>query len=431
MIMAFLRKLVVVLFLVIFWGGVFFSFSGNSVWATIVNPEKIEKAETQEKLDKYKRVVEKKLKDTSQQKNILTNQLRIFDFKVSKTEENLENITKEYQRNELELKKLSDDLRKKEDEVARLKKDLKKIFILYEESDRTAKLSLLSGDNDFDLVLNQTDYLNKIIEEINQKLAEIKKVKESILSKSEKIEEAKKNILQSKQKLSEEKQILEEQKKIKEDFLVRIKGDERKYLDLLNRIEQQKRNLVSLAGLSETTMDSIAEIKAKAKKPKTGLADTSWYYAQDDPRWAQTTIGFSRTIMKDYGCAVTALAMVFTKHGKKIKPGSLAKKPMFYQDLIVWPNEWKGLHLTSGRTHGNISWKKVDKAIKKKNPVIVFIRSRSGAGHYVVIHHKDKKGKYVVHDPLFGANIYLKTSKKLISSIYKSGVTIDQMLIYE
>ena len=135
--------------------------------------------------------------------------------------------------------------------------------------------------------------------------------------------------------------------------------------------------------------------------------------------------------MKDYGCAVTALSMVFTKEGKKITPGKLAKKPLFYRDLIVWPNDWGKLHLTSGRNHGNISWGTIDKKLKKKIPVVVFIRSRSGAGHYVVIHHKDKKGKYVVHDPLFGANIYLETSKKLISSIYKSGVVVDQMIIYE
>jgi hypothetical protein len=76
----------------------------------------------------------------------------------------------------------------------------------------------------------------------------------------------------------------------------------------------------------------------------------------------------------------------------------------------------------------------VDKELSAGNPVIVFINARNGAGHYVVVHHKTDKGKYVVHDPYWGANIYLDSSIELLSKLYKVSISkrsINQMIIYK
>ena len=64
-------------------------------------------------------------------------------------------------------------------------------------------------------------------------------------------------------------------------------------------------------------------------------------------------------------------------------------------------------------------------------PVIVFIKkTKGGGGHYVVIHNKDSKD-YVVHDPYFGANLYLGTSKALMGAMSPaSGTVLDQAIIY-
>ena len=69
--------------------------------------------------------------------------------------------------------------------------------------------------------------------------------------------------------------------------------------------------------------------------------------------------------------------------------------------------------------------------LKNKNPVIVFVKStKRGGGHYVVIHDKDKDGNYVVHDPYWGANIFLSSTKAYVGALYGSGVVVDQMIIY-
>jgi len=399
--------------------------------ASVVNLEKIQKADDPEKLDHYKDKIQKKLKTTEQQKSILSSQVKLYDLKVSKTARELQNIEDEYKRNEEELKRLEKELKQKDEEIAKLKKQLKESLYIYEQNSQDLSLKLLSSENNLTYYLDKSEYLDRLTQEINEKIGAIRKEKEGLKKKQEEIEKTKQSIEENKKELKEKKEVLELEKRRKNDFLQKTKGDEAKYKELLAHIEEQKKKLINMSAVSAGTKATLEEIKKKAKKPKSGLASTSWYYAQDDPKWADTRIGFSQSLLKDYGCAVTALSMVFTKEDSKIKPSKLAKKPLFYRDLIVWPNTWGKLKLTSGRSHGNISWSTIDKKLKKKIPVIVFIRARSGAGHYVVIHHKDKKGKYVVHDPLFGANIYLETSQKLISAIYKSSVVIDQMLIYE
>ena len=421
----------------------FFIFSVQTTIAIIPTADRIEKCEkmlknkntdTVEDIDSYEkceRVLNSRIEIATQKSNILSSQVKLYNLKVNNATRNLENVEQKIERNMLELKKLEEEMGEKNKEMGDTKEQLKKNIVLYERNKQSFKLKLLDSKSSLVSLMNRSNYLNKISEQISNKLKEIKKEKEEIIKRKDAIENAKEEVEETKVELKDKKETLETERRIKNDFLSETKGDETKYKTLLARIEEQKQRIVNISLLSVSTKNSLEKIKRSAKKPKDGLASTSWYYAQNDPKWGYKTIGFSKTLMKDYGCAVTALSMVFTKDDKKIKPDKLAKKPLFYQDLIVWPSKWGKLKLTSGRSHGSVNWKTIDKKLKKDIPAVVFIRSKSGAGHYVVIHHKNKKGKYIVHDPLFGANIYLDTSKKLISAIYKSSVVVDQVLIYE
>ncbi len=135
--------------------------------------------------------------------------------------------------------------------------------------------------------------------------------------------------------------------------------------------------------------------------------------------------------MADYGCAVTSLAMVFRKKGDSTDPGKLAKQKIFSFDLIKWPAAWSsGINLASSISHGNINWSTIDSQIKKGNPVIVYLSRNRGGGHYIVITGKDSKD-YIVHDPYFGPNLYLSTSKSLVGKLgTNSSVSVNQMIIY-
>ena len=137
--------------------------------------------------------------------------------------------------------------------------------------------------------------------------------------------------------------------------------------------------------------------------------------------------------MEDYGCAVTDVAMIFTYHNSRINPGQLAKASIFAWDLIYWPSKWGSIRCSNcPPPHtSSFDWFRLDRELGAGYPVIVFIKALGrGAGHYVVIHHKTDDGRYVVHDPLFGANIYLESTQVYISNLYNTTTKLDQMIIY-
>jgi hypothetical protein len=101
--------------------------------------------------------------------------------------------------------------------------------------------------------------------------------------------------------------------------------------------------------------------------------------------------------------------------------------------LIYWPTRWGTIRCNNcPPPHtSSFDWFKLDKELGAGFPVIVFVRAngRQG-GHYVVVHHKTADGRYVVHDPLFGANIYLESTQVYISNLYETTTSLDQMIIY-
>ena len=214
-------------------------------------------------------------------------------------------------------------------------------------------------------------------------------------------------------------------------MLSQTQGEQAKYQQLLARVEAQKLELMNFG-----SADNLASIKASVDgyaKPSSGLASTSWYFNQTDSRWGKKTIGNSNSLMEDYGCAISCVSMVFRYYGISTNPGAMAKEKIFYYDLIQWPTSWSsGIKLTSSISHGNINWKTIDSEIAQDHPVIVYIGKTSGSGgHYVVVTGKDSKD-YIVHDPYFGANIYLGTSRALIGALGKnSGTTVNQLIIYK
>jgi peptidoglycan hydrolase CwlO-like protein len=381
----------------------------------------------EQKAKNYRRMIDLKQK----QQDTLGNQLKLMQLQSDKIQNDVNIKKDEIGENEDKIKSTQDKISEKEREIQESKKSLGEFIRTYDKIEKEIALEILSNSGTITDIFNQSAYLDKASDEVKKGLSKIAEKRNELQGQQAELKEKNDELKQKKKELDEKVYYLNNEKNNKNTILQKTEGDEKKYQQLLTRVEKQKQQLLGdIDSLSDEKKGELSSIQSKAKRPSSGLASTSWYYSQKDKKWGYNRIGLSSSLMKDYGCAVTALSMVFTYHGEKISPGKMATQPVFYRDLIVWPGYWKGLDLVSSTAHGSVSWSTVDKEIKKDNPVIVFVRARGGAGHYVVIHSKDKKGKYVVHDPLFGANIYLDTTKKLVGAVYNSSVTIDQAIVY-
>ncbi len=381
----------------------------------------------EQKARNYQRIINLK----RQQQMTLQNQLKMMDVQIENFENDISITQRDLNRNIAEVEQIQRQIDQANAELDKIKENLGGMIRLYHQIDQELAMEFLNNKHGITAVLNQSEYIDQMSQKVEGLLNEVRSKKSELESRRVDYKNKTNELKSKKTELEEKAFYLGNEKNSKEILLTKTQGEETKYQVLLERVEKQKMELIGdIEALSEEKRHALDEILKKAKKP-TKTASTKWYYSQKDPKWAYKRIGLSSSLMKDYGCAVSALAMVFTYYDEDITPGKLSSQPIFYRDLIVWPENWKGLKLSSSKAHSGVDWSRIKSEIKKDRPVIVFVRARTGAGHYVVIHSRDKNGKYVVHDPLFGANLYLDTTEKLVGSIYDSSTTIDQMLIYK
>ncbi len=383
--------------------------------------------ELEEKAQAYREIIEIKQK----QQESLNNQISLMNADIYQVETEIKINKEKIEDLNSKIHKKKAEIRDKEETILSQKKllgDLIKIFYEYQQQNVLA--TVLSSET-LEPFMTEKDKLAQAGGKMREVLSSVKSLKEKLENEISELEKDKEKLVELHVDLNEKNTYLENSKKQKSVLLTQTQGEESRYQKLLERVEAQKLELLSIDELYATSGLSADDFDKPEEKYHASL---SWYYSQRDSRWGDLKIGNSKSLIKDYGCAVASVAMVFTNHGESITPKSLAKQPIFSWDLIAWPSSWESLSYSPyGSSHGNISWSSIDSELKKDNPVVVYIGKSGGkGGHYVVIHNKDSKGRYIVHDPYFGPNIFLNTSRALVGAMGTStGTYMDQMIIYK
>lgn len=381
-------------------------------------------------LEKKAKVYQDLIALKNKQQDTLSSQIDYLNQQQVKNQTDLQDIQKQIKDLDQQIQDLERSIADKQDQVDSQKKVLEVLMQNYYEYDQQGVLNLVLMDKDFSDTFSQTDYTQQSSTRVSEILDNIQKAKNDLTAQRDDLNQKREDSNKLKESLSDKQDDLQTSENQKQNLLTQTQGEEQKYQALLDRVEEQKKQLFDFSSAS-----NIGELSASVSSypaPKSHLASTSWYFSQTDDRWGDKRIGNSKSLMKDYGCAVTSVAMVFREKGSSIDPGKMATQKIFSFDLINWPTTWNpGIALTSSVSHGNINWKTIDKEISNGNPVIIYIeKTNGGGGHYVVITGKDNKD-YIVHDPYFGPNLYLSTSKSLVGKIgTDSGVRLDQMIIY-
>jgi peptidoglycan hydrolase CwlO-like protein len=392
------------------------------------NQAKIQELERRAKI--YRELIDIKRK----QGESLGNQISIMDSNIGEVQAEIEANKKKIEELNSNISRISDEIRQKNTLIASQKKILGDLLQTYYQINNQDLISIYLKDENIASFMTTKDRISQAGDRIAEIVNSLVSLRKELEDQTADLNNKKSEVVDTHNQLQDQSSDLESVKQSKSLLLAQTKGEEAKYAELLERIEAQKRELLDI---DQFFAASGLSVDSYPKPPSSLFAPTSWYFSQRDPAWGDKTIGNTKTLMKSYGCAVTAVAMVLKEHGGSDTPGTLAKKPIFSGDLINWPSSWPSPKVTliSSIAHSPsaVNWATVDAQIAKGNPVIVYIgKTQGGGGHYVVIHHKEPKtGKYVVHDPYFGANIYLDTTRALVGAMgTDSSTRIDQMIIY-
>lgn len=366
----------------------------------------------------------------SQQQDTLQTQLDLINTEQQRNQIELQVTQKKAETVSQQINDLEQQVAEKEKQIQYQKTILVGLMQTYYDYYQQGILNIVLLNKDLSNFFNQSDYIEQSSTKINDVLGSIRDAKNNLEGEQLDLQQKKAEMDRLKGDLQDRNYYLEANESQKQSLIVKTQGEEAKYKDLLAQVERQKLELFdfsSASNLGEVSA-SVDSYQAPDKK-----YSTDWYFSQKDSRWADERIGLSSYLMKNYGCAVAAVSMVFRNYGSSIDPGKLAKQKIFDDALIIWPGSWNpGIILASSTAHSGVSWSTVDSAIKNNHPVIVYIRKTNGkGGHYVVIYAKDSND-YIVNDPYFGPKLYLSTSRALVGKIgADSGTKIDQMIIYK
>lgn len=376
----------------------------------------------------------------SKQGNALQKQMTLIDAEQARTQIDLLKTKNQAENLAQQIDGLDREIADKENSLNYQKLILSGMMRTYYEYYQQGLLGIVLINKDFSDVLSQFDYMDQSSARVKEILGSIQNAKEELEKQQNDLEQKKQESDKLKRDLEQKKQDLLYNENQKQSLLTQTQGEEAKYQQLLARVEQQKLEL--LGDINDLYVASSSEFDALVEKAPSkywALTKTNWYYSQKDSRWGNNNIGVTSYKLKDLGCAISSVAMVFTYYEEKINPGQLAKKDIFLGAVISWPYNWNGIKLITNTNHSGVNWKTIDNEINNKNPVIIFVcakncGSRKRAGHYVVIHTKTDDGKYVVHDPYFGSNIYLDSTMKALGKMYNTSISknkVDQMIIYK
>lgn len=362
----------------------------------------------------------------------LENQIALINGEIKFTETNIKQTEAKLNQVQLEIEKSNKEILIKQGDIGRQKEILSVLFReLYRTSDDNI-IKVLVENNNLSEVIDNASNLTQVQGKINTILIDLKNAKERVEWQRQEQVSKKEEFNSLKISLAQENQELAAGRESKKSLLTKTRGEQDKYEDLLKRVDEQRNEILgNIEELQKQKAKELAKLKASQALPAPNPVAALWHYYQTDPRWGDDFIGFSKSTMKNYGCAIASLAMVFKYYNVNITPGELARQPIFYYDLIKWPATWRGVDLVSNEARQPVNWSKVDANIKNGNPVIVFIRAvRKKGGHYVVVFAKDSRG-YIVNDPMWGSNIYLDSTRQNIGALYDTTTVVEQMILYK
>jgi peptidoglycan hydrolase CwlO-like protein len=361
-------------------------------------------------LEKKAKVYQDLIDLKNKQQDTLASQLDNIGQQQTQNKSELQDIQKQLVNLDQQIQQLERSINDKQTEIDGQKAVLGVLMQTYYDYDQQGVLNLVLMDKDFSDTFSQSDYTQQSSTRVSEVLDTIQKAKDDLLAQQEDLNQKIEENNNLKDQLTDKSSTLQSLGEQKQSLLTQTQGEEAKYQQLLASVEAQRKELFDFSAASNLS-DVIASI-GSYKQPDQKYWDIGHFYSQTDSRWGNMKIGGTKYLMRDYGCAITSVAMVYDFEGKNYTPKTILTSSDFIKKgeaIIYWPDGWYKAAFNKDT---------INNQLKNGKVVIAHITKGNTDGHFVVIHHYDSSANnYVVNDPYFGPNLYLGTSMNLLEKL--------------
>lgn len=345
-----------------------------------------------------------------QQSATLSKQISIADSKIANVQDQIETSKQKIDDFNSQISRIEKQIQEKNALMESQRKILATLVQSYYEVNLASPVISYLTDGNIASFIVKKDRIAQVGDKIKELVDSVRKTKEDFELQGKEVEKKKGEIVLMHEELKDQNSDLESVRLQKETLIVQTNGEEARYQQLLARVEAQKKELFDFN--SASNINSVLDSIAKYPKPIKKYWASDWYFSQTDSRWSNIKIGGTNYLMSGYGCAITSTAMVFKFNGENHTPKTVLTSSEFIkkgQAIIYWPDSWYKTSFTK---------ESILTQLKNNKVVIAHIKKGSTDGHFVVIHNYDPiADDYVVNDPYFGANLYLKTSLDAMAKV--------------
>src|SRR3990167_2134139 len=230
-----------------------------------INEEIDQKKEEISELEKKIKTYEDSINTKRQEAVSLENEITILEDQITKKNLDIEKSRKELQALLLEITRLESKIIDKEKEITHQKDNLSELIRNLYKRDRKTYLEITLTKNSLSEFFNQIKYIQRLQEDVQGSLDNIKILKQSL--EGQKTEEVKKKteVEDVKAKLEGEKESLDGQKDHKNNLLTETESNEEEFQSLVGELKGQQQNVNS----EIYQLENLAREKLKEREQNT------------------------------------------------------------------------------------------------------------------------------------------------------------------
>lgn len=198
------------------------------------------KQEKQQKLNEVNKKIANLQSEIKQKKaigNSLNNEIALLNLEIAETEAQIEATNEKIDATNLEIADITNQIIQTEEDIKKQKLILKSLLGQLNELDQKSPLEVALENDNFTEFLDQLQYTTSIQEQSQEALTKIKVLKASLEQKNIDLRKQKADLDSLHSQLGIAQAGLEGQRKAKQDFLVKTKGQERAFQQLLSQSE--------------------------------------------------------------------------------------------------------------------------------------------------------------------------------------------------
>ncbi|PIZ00376.1 hypothetical protein COY62_02815 [bacterium (Candidatus Howlettbacteria) CG_4_10_14_0_8_um_filter_40_9] len=376
-----------------------------------------------------------KLEAKKAEAKTFADEVAIFDDKIQTIQLQIQATQAQIDVSNSKITNINEQIADNEAQILVQKENLRENLRVFYEQGEVSSMEIVASSDNLSEFMNKSEYLRSLMDNISETVEKIEDLKQQLSNDKNNVEKKKQEIVSLQQVQINQRSDLDRERYSKELLLSQATKQGATIQKMIANKEAEKKEVQDIlnnpppppppSGETPPVQGSVPMYyQNKGGWEWTAINEgerPEWYWGKDE--WDNDIkIYTTPSYMRDYGCKITSLAMIFNYYGRGTTPGQIAQDARYFATGSSWDFlYWYGAQSASGLAmskESRYSYDKADKLASMGNkPFIASGKIFKGYNydHSVVITGKTADGRWIMNDPIQGQGLIFPLSAGQVS----------------